>query len=158
MTAHRIVRIGEIDKRRIFVAHQRQKRLKVFPVIPVGCCYQTPAKTVHMEVEGRICPKRGDDRHARLDDEADDQAEQIVYAFADPNCGYCNRYWLAARPFVESGQVQLRHLMVGIIGDDSPGKAAAILGAASPGQALASNERNYRAGGILPYVLRYLLE
>lgn len=77
-------------------------------------------------------------------------APRIVYAFADPNCGYCNRFWLAARPFVESGQVQVRHLMVGIIGDDSPGKAAAILGANAPAEALAHNERNYRSGGIRP--------
>lgn len=77
-------------------------------------------------------------------------APRIVYAFADPNCGYCNRFWLAARPFVASGQVQLRHLMVGIIGDDSPGKAAAILGAEVPAEALARNERNYRSGGIRP--------
>lgn len=77
-------------------------------------------------------------------------APRIVYAFADQNCGYCNRFWLAARPFVESGRVQLRHVMVGIIGDDSPGKAAAILGADAPAEALARNERNYRSGGIRP--------
>lgn len=75
-------------------------------------------------------------------------AARIVYTFSDPNCPYCNRFWQAARPWVDSGKVQLRHILVGVIREDSANKAAAILGAPSPGEALARNERAYASGGI----------
>lgn len=75
-------------------------------------------------------------------------AERIVYTFSDPNCPYCNRFWQNARPWVDAGKVQLRHVMVGIIAEDSDEKAAAILGAELPGEALARNERNFASGGI----------
>lgn len=48
-------------------------------------------------------------------------APRKVYLFSDPNCPYCNMFWEQARPWVESGKVQLRHIMVGIIREDSPG-------------------------------------
>lgn len=54
-------------------------------------------------------------------------APRVVYLFSDPNCPYCNMFWQQARPWVESGKVQLRHIMVGIISETSPGKAAALL-------------------------------
>lgn len=77
-------------------------------------------------------------------------APRVVYTFSDANCPYCHRFWEAARPWVESGKVQLRHILVGVIRDDSANKAAAILEADSPGEALAYNERNYDNGGIDP--------
>lgn len=83
-----------------------------------------------------------------LDGKAD--APRIVYAFSDANCPYCHRFWEAARPWVDGGKVQLRHIMVGIIKESSPAKAAAILGAADPSAALQENERNYEQGGITP--------
>lgn len=83
-----------------------------------------------------------------LDGRAD--APRIVYTFSDPNCPYCNRFWKAARPWVDAGKVQLRHLLVGIIKQNSPAKAAAILGAPDPTAALLENEHNYANGGIAP--------
>jgi thiol:disulfide interchange protein DsbG len=77
-------------------------------------------------------------------------APRTVYAFSDPNCPYCNLFWEAARPWVDAGKVQLRHVMVGVIRADSANKAAAILTASSPEQALTSNERNFANGGIKP--------
>jgi len=77
-------------------------------------------------------------------------APRIVYAFSDANCPYCHRFWEAARPWVDAGKVQIRHIMVGIIKEDSPAKAAAILGAADPSAALLENERKYAQGGITP--------
>lgn len=59
-------------------------------------------------------------------------------------------FWEAARPWVDTGKVQLRHLLVGIIKEDSPAKAAAILGASDPSAALRENEVNYDQGGITP--------
>lgn len=68
-------------------------------------------------------------------------AGRIVYVFTDPNCPYCNKLWSDARPSVEAGQVQLRHIMVGILTETSFGKAAALLAADDPSQAL----HNYEA-------------
>ena len=77
-----------------------------------------------------------------------DDAARVVYTFSDPNCPYCNRFWEAARPWVEAGKVQLRHVMVGVIRPDSLNKAAAILAAPSPEAMLARNERDFSRGGI----------
>ncbi|MNV00251.1 Thiol:disulfide interchange protein DsbG precursor [compost metagenome] len=86
--------------------------------------------------------------HWVADGKAD--APRIIYAFSDPNCPYCNHFWEAARPWVESGKVQIREILVGVIREDSANKAAAILGAASPEAALLENERNFAKGGIKP--------
>lgn len=75
-------------------------------------------------------------------------APRVVYTFSDPNCPFCNRFWSAARPWVDAGKVQLRHIMVGVIREDSLNKAAAILAADNPEEALLENERNFASGGI----------
>lgn len=83
-----------------------------------------------------------------LDGNAD--AKRVVYVFTDANCPYCHQFWTASRPWVDAGKVQLRHLLVGIIKEDSPAKAAAILGAPDPSAALRENEIKYDQGGIKP--------
>lgn len=77
-------------------------------------------------------------------------APRIVYTFTDANCPYCHLFWEAARPWVDAGKVQLRHLLVGVIKEDSPAKAAAILGASDPSSALRENEEKFDQGGITP--------
>lgn len=77
-----------------------------------------------------------------------DSAPRVVYTFSDPNCPFCNRFWQAARPWVDAGKVQLRHVMVGVIKADSANKVATILTAASPSEMLDKNEREYAKGGI----------
>jgi thiol:disulfide interchange protein DsbG len=67
-------------------------------------------------------------------------APRIVYVFTDPNCPYCTMFWQQARPWVESGKVQLRHVMVGIIKPDSLAKAATLLADADPAKALHDHE------------------
>ena len=67
-------------------------------------------------------------------------APRVVYMFSDPNCPYCNMFWEQARPWVKAGKVQLRHIMVGIIREDSPGKSAALLAAKDPQKALEDHE------------------
>ncbi|MFZ3036229.1 MAG: thiol:disulfide interchange protein DsbG [Rugosibacter sp.] len=42
-------------------------------------------------------------------------APRVIYPFTDPNCPYCNKFWNDARPWVTSGKVQLRHVMVAIL-------------------------------------------
>lgn len=80
-------------------------------------------------------------------------APRVVYTFSDANCPYCHRFWEAARPWVDAGKVQLRHIMVGVIREDSPGKAAAILSAADPGAALLANEKAFGGEGIKPVAI-----
>lgn len=65
-----------------------------------------------------------------------DNAEIIIYAFMDPNCPYCKQFWQAARPWVDAGKVQVRHIMVGILSQDSSAKTAALLGSDKPEQML----------------------
>lgn len=67
-------------------------------------------------------------------------AKRIVYTFTDPNCPYCKKFWQSARPWVDSGQVQIRHILVGILRADSQQKAAAILAADKPSVALAEHQ------------------
>jgi len=77
-------------------------------------------------------------------------APRVIYTFTDPNCPYCNKFWNDARPWVASGKVQLRHVMVAILGPTSPGKAAAILAAKDPQAALTQHEQQHAAGGVKP--------
>ncbi|MEQ6916102.1 thiol:disulfide interchange protein DsbG [Halomonas aquatica] len=78
--------------------------------------------------------------------DGDPKAQRILYTFTDPNCPYCARFHEQSRPWVEAGRVQLRHIMVGILRNDSPAKAAALLGADDPVTALQDHQAS--EGGI----------
>lgn len=69
-----------------------------------------------------------------------DKAEKIIYVFTDPNCPYCKRLWQDARPWVDAGKIQLRHVMVGTLGENSQKKAAFMLAAKDPKAVLQGNE------------------
>lgn len=69
-----------------------------------------------------------------------DSAEKFVYVFTDPNCPYCKRLWNDARPWVDAGKIQLRHVMVGTLGESSQKKAAYLLSTENPEAALKDNE------------------
>ena len=77
--------------------------------------------------------------------------KRIVYAFVDPNCPYCHQFWEAARKAYSKG-LQVRYIVVGILGSSSVNKAAAILGAKNPATALEENERGFKrhSGAIAP--------
>lgn len=77
-------------------------------------------------------------------------APRVVYLFSDPNCTYCNMFWEQARPWVTSGKVQLRHIMVGIISETSPAKAAALLADKSPETALQAHEKAGKSSSLKP--------
>ena len=68
--------------------------------------------------------------------DGDKDAKRIIYSFTDPYCPYCQKLREIADPYIAKGEVQLRHIMVGILQEDSIKKAAAILGADSPEKAL----------------------
>ena len=80
--------------------------------------------------------------HSRWIADGSNKAPRTVYVFTDPNCPYCNKFWSDARPWVDAGKVQLRHIMVGILTPTSRGKAAALLNDKNPGKLLESYERN----------------
>lgn len=80
----------------------------------------------------------------------------VLYAFIDPNCPYCHDLWRDAQTHYKHG-LQVRYILVGIISDTSPTKAAAILESDNPLQALRQNEKQWGAspdgspgGGIAP--------
>lgn len=96
-----------------------------------------------------------------LDGSAD--APRVVYTFSDPNCPFCNQLWQETRPWVDAGKVQLRHVMVGVIKQDSANKVATILSADDPSARLVENERRFRQGGVpaaasVPANVRSILE
>lgn len=76
-------------------------------------------------------------------------AEKVIYTFTDPNCPYCKKFWENVRPWVDSGDVQVRHILVGILKADSYGKSAAILSAKDPAKALLEHESGVN-GAIRP--------
>lgn len=101
-----------------------------------------------------IPPPDYDKAWQRLDREANwvvqgtSKAPRVVYAFTDPYCPYCHRFWEEAAPYVRSGKVQIRHVMVGVIKPKSIQAAAQILSAPDPAVALAQHERQFMQGGI----------
>ena len=75
-----------------------------------------------------------------------DDAPRKVYVFLDANCIYCAKFWADARPWVDSGKVQLRYLMVAVIAPTSAGKAATLLADPDPARRLAAFERSHAFG------------
>lgn len=72
--------------------------------------------------------------------------KSVIYAFLDPNCVFCS---LAAKAFVpyEKVGLQVRWIPVGLLAQDSLGKAAAVLESANPGETLARHEMAYGKAG-----------
>lgn len=79
-----------------------------------------------------------------------DDAAHVIYMFTDPNCPFCHKFWEQARPWVEDGKVQIRHIIVGMLTQSSPGKAAAILNADDSAQALYEHEKAGPDDGVEP--------
>jgi len=77
-------------------------------------------------------------------------APRTVYVFSDPNCGYCHKFFEESRAWVDSGKVQLRQIMVGVLRPSSAGKSAALLAAKDPSAAYRAHEKNYQTGGVTP--------
>ena len=106
-------------------------------------------------LERLVYAPMGEEMWTRMESSAwiadgDKGASRIVYVFSDPNCPYCNLFWKQARPWVESGKVQLRHIMVGILRADSAGKSAALLAAKDPSKALDAHEAAGKASTLKP--------
>lgn len=81
--------------------------------------------------------------------EGDENAPNIVYTFTDPFCPYCRRMHEAMKPYVDAGQIQVRHIMVGIIREASPAIAATIIGSDNPMEKLLEHMDTIDDGGIV---------
>src|SRR5699024_1506999 len=72
----------------------------------------------------------------------------------DPNCIYYHQLYQRAQSLIASGDLQVHWIMVGVLGQSSIGRAAAILAADDSAAALAKNEASYQPraeqGGIKP--------
>lgn len=83
-----------------------------------------------------------------------DQAPHKLYVLADPNCVFCHEFYTASKPYVASGQLQIRWILGAFLKSSSAGRAAAILGASDPAAAFAQNENGFitdkEEGGITP--------
>jgi len=84
--------------------------------------------------------------HVRWIADGRDDAPRKIYVFLDANCKYCTKFWSDARPWVDAGKVQLRHIMVGVIAPSSAGKAATLLADPDPARRLASFEQAHAFG------------
>jgi len=84
--------------------------------------------------------------HARWIADGRADAPRKVYVFLDANCKYCTKFWSDARPWVNAGKVQLRHIMVGVIAPSSAGRAAALLADPDPARRLAAFEQAHAFG------------
>ncbi|WP_446730863.1 thiol:disulfide interchange protein DsbG [Pseudomonas sp. SST3] len=109
---------------------------------------QAPLEKLVYEPLGKEMWQRLEGSTLITDGSAD--ARRIVYVFSDPNCPFCNVFWKQARPWVEAGDVQLRHVMVGMLRPDSAGKSAALLAAEDPEAALNAHEAAGKASKLEP--------
>lgn len=76
--------------------------------------------------------------------------KKSIYVFTDPNCPYCHATWQALKPLYEQG-LQVNWIYVGILGESSMGKAAAILEAANPAEAHVKHNEQFEATrGVTP--------
>lgn len=75
-------------------------------------------------------------------EEGKPDAPRTLVVFADPFCLYCHQFWLKVQPWVNTGKVRLRTILVGVIRPKSGRYAAAILNAVDPVSAWRDFERS----------------
>ncbi|MGH8307844.1 MAG: thioredoxin fold domain-containing protein [Gammaproteobacteria bacterium] len=66
-----------------------------------------------------------------------------ITVFFDPNCIYCHRLYLDLAPQVAAGKVRVRYVIVGVLKESSLPRAASILAAKHPVQALNLDEADF---------------
>lgn len=71
------------------------------------------------------------------------QSGRILTAFIDPNCIHCHTFFKEIQPLVQEGNIRIRYVLTGFLNESSEGKAAAILSAPNPLDALIKAEQNY---------------
>lgn len=58
--------------------------------------------------------------------------KRVVYAFFDTHCNYCHLSWLALKPYVDTGEVQVRWIPIGGLTENSGAAAAQLLQSENP--------------------------
>ena len=81
--SHRVVRVGEIDERRIFALHGFKQRLHILAIVTIGHGHEPAAEAGNMVVEGGISAERGNDRRIVADDQTHHEPQKPVDTFAD---------------------------------------------------------------------------
>lgn len=76
------------------------------------------------------------------------ESPKVMYTFTDPNCPYCVMFREKINPWIESNAIQLRHIMVGVITEDSIDKSAMILASDDSEELLHRQQSTMREGGI----------
>ena len=66
----------------------------------------------------------------------------------DPMCPYCHQQYDAFQEAIESGHLQIRHLIVSVLGDQSERAAHAITSSKSPADAYEQHHAQFDDGGI----------
>ncbi|MGK9449780.1 hypothetical protein ACSSZE_00710 [Acidithiobacillus caldus] len=74
---------------------------------------------------------------------AEGERGPVVYLFMDPNCPYCHELFSWLQNPVAARQLRLRVVLVGYLTASSAAKAASILAAKDPLQALKANEDGF---------------
>ena len=87
-------------------------------------------------------------------EQGDPEAPHRLYVIADPNCRACHYFYQSILPYIHSGQVVVRWILVAFVKPSSLGRAAAIVSADNPAKAFAENERRFNrvseVGGVSP--------
>jgi thiol:disulfide interchange protein DsbG len=86
--------------------------------------------------------------------QGNDTAPHKLWIVIDPNCIFCHKTYEDLQPFINSGTVAVRWVIIGLIKRSSADKAAAILSSPNPLAALSQNEAQFNdtteEGGIPP--------
>jgi thiol:disulfide interchange protein DsbG len=69
-------------------------------------------------------------------------AKKTLTVIMDPNCPWCHREFLELQPYIESNELSVNWVIVGILKKSSIRKTASILSAKDPLQALKYNEEH----------------
>ena len=81
-------------------------------------------------------------------------APHKAYMIFEPNCSACHMAYESMKPMIDSGRLAISFITVAFLKPDSAAKAAAILDAKSPSQALLKDESGFdmrtESGGIAP--------
>lgn len=70
------------------------------------------------------------------------KSKSVIYAFKDPNCGFCHLAWKALQPYVKDG-LEIRWIPVAFLREDSLNKAADMLTASDKVAAIREVNENF---------------
>lgn len=123
----------------------------------IGClllCFSPYSMANTLDLMGSIAPKSTGEKPAQILQRlshahwfTQGNGPHIIYLFFDPNCPYCHLLINELQPLIKPDQLTIRYTPVGFLESSSMGKAAAILEAKNPLQALRKNEKGFREKG-----------